>query len=282
MKQAIGDLENSAIPALPRNKTNGRLPILNHIVEGRAPLYDNEIVITDFISEELGIHIGDTAAVSKGDYKAEFLITGFIHTTNDVGRAFAMNTDGIERMGIDDLEIHWVGYSLSNSENAKQIAKELNHQYGDYLECSADGDNMDSTIEMAVTAMKAMIYSLSVIFALVVVTMVCKKTFLQEKTDIGIYKAVGFKISKLRLQFAVRFLIVALISSAIGSALSIAFSSKVMSLLLRSIGISTLKIAFTANTFIFPITLICFCFFLFAFIVSRRIKKVDIKELITE
>lgn len=30
LKQAIGDLATSAIPALPRNKTNGRLPILNH------------------------------------------------------------------------------------------------------------------------------------------------------------------------------------------------------------------------------------------------------------
>ena len=255
-------------------------PEVMNIVEGRAPLYANEIVITDFISEELGVRIGDTATVSKGDYKAKFLITGFIQTTNDVGRAFAMNTDGIERMGFDDLEIRWAGYSLSSSENAKQIAKELNRQYGDYLECSADGDNMDSTIEIALTAMKVMIYSLSIIFALVVVTMVCKKTFLQEKADIGIYKAVGFKVNKLRLQFAVRFLIIALISSAIGAVLSITFSSKVMSLLLRSIGISTLKIAFTANTFAIPILLICICFFVFSYIVSRKIKKVDIKELI--
>ena len=30
LKQAIGDLATSAILALSRNKTNGRLPILNH------------------------------------------------------------------------------------------------------------------------------------------------------------------------------------------------------------------------------------------------------------
>ncbi|MCH5296553.1 MAG: ABC transporter permease [Ruminococcus sp.] len=258
-------------------------PQVMNTVTGRAPLYDNEIAITDFISDELGINIGDTVTVSKRGYKADFLITGFIQTTNDVGRAFAMNADGIERMGIDDYDISWVGYSVSDSEHNKEIAKELNNKYRDILECTIENDDsMDGTIEMAILAMKAVIYSLSIIFALVVVIMVCKKSFLQEKTDIGIYKAVGFKIRKLRLQFAVRFLIVALISSTIGSVLSLAFSAKVMSLLLRSIGISSLKIAFTANTFVVPISLICVCFFLFAYIVSRRIKKVDIKELITE
>lgn len=30
LRQAIGDLEKTAIPARPKNKTNGRLPILNH------------------------------------------------------------------------------------------------------------------------------------------------------------------------------------------------------------------------------------------------------------
>ena len=210
------------------------------------------------------------------------MITGFIQTTSDVGRAFAMNSDGIERMGVEDFYVRWAGYSLSDSGHNKEIAKEMNNRYGDILECTATENNMDGTIEMAMLAMKAVIYSLSVIFALVVVIMVCKKSFLQEKTDMGIYKAVGFKIRKLRLLFAIRFLIVALISSIIGSALSVAFSAKVMSLLLRSIGIFYLKIAFTANTFIVLILLICVCFFLFSYIVSRRIKKVDIKELIIE
>lgn len=30
LRQAIGDLQDTAIPALPKNKTNGKLPILNH------------------------------------------------------------------------------------------------------------------------------------------------------------------------------------------------------------------------------------------------------------
>ncbi len=30
LRDAIGDLENTAVPALPHNKTNGKLPILNH------------------------------------------------------------------------------------------------------------------------------------------------------------------------------------------------------------------------------------------------------------
>lgn len=73
--------------------------------------------------------------------------------------------------------------------------------------------------EVARNAMTVIIYAISVVFSLVVVMMFCKKAFLQERRDIGIYKSLGFTSGKLRLQFAVRFLIVALIGSVLGSVL---------------------------------------------------------------
>lgn len=38
----------------------------------------------------------------------------------------------------------------------------------------------------------------------------------------------------------------------------------------------------SAGTVIIPAVTICICYFVFAFIVSRQVKKVDVKELITE
>ena len=127
-----------------------------------------------------------------------------------------------------------------------------------------------------------MIYIFSIVFALVVVTMVCAKTFMKEQNDIGIFKAIGFTSVQLRLQFAVRFLIVAMIGSVFGAVLSMLFSGEMLSGLLRGMGVTHLVVSFTTATFLVPIVLVCGCFFVFAFLVSRKIKKVEVRMLVTE
>ena len=87
-------------------------------------------------------------------------------------------------------------------------------------------------------AIKAVIYVISAVFALVVVSMMCSKTFVREKIDIGIYKALGFTSGKLRMQFAMRFLMVAFFGIIIGTALSLTLSDKMLSWMLRSMGIA--------------------------------------------
>ena len=252
-----------------------------NVYKGRYPLYDNEIVITEIIAEELEIKMGDTVTVTCDDKKAEYIITGYFQTTNDTGRCFAMNLDGSTKIGIDF--VGYAGYSLSDTSRCDELEKALNDKYGDILRCETNAQNYVYSTQAVVTnAMKLVIYVFSVIFALVVITMVCKKAFLQEKTDIGIYKSIGFKISSLRLQFAVRFFIIAVIGSIFAAILSCLFSSKMLSLMLRSIGITNMTIKFHALIFTAPIAIIIICFFLFAYIVSRRIKEVEVTELIVE
>ncbi|MCI2113410.1 MAG: ABC transporter permease [Ruminococcus sp.] len=249
--------------------------------KGRAPLYDNEIVITDILSEELALNIGDEVTVSHNDKKGKYIVSGIYNGINDAGLCFAMSFDGAEILGFDS--VNYGGYSLAEPEKNKIIAEELNKKYSDILSVRAvDNGGLDSTYAVAINAMKAIIFLFSVVFALVVVSMVCSKAFLQEKTEIGIYKALGFTSRKLRLQFSLRFLIVSLLGAAVGAVLSALFSEKVLSFLLRSAGLGNLTATFTPLTFIIPIALICICFFLFAYAVSRKIKRIEIKELITE
>ena len=105
---------------------------------------------------------------------------------------------------------------------------------------------------------------------------------MKEKTDIGIYKAVGFKVSSLRLQFAFRFMAVAVFGAVIGILLSLWFTNPLLSVLIRNAGITQFKLSFSFITVMIPVVLIIGCFFLFAFWVSRAVKKVDVKTLIFE
>lgn len=250
-------------------------------IKGRAPLYDNEIVITEILAEELELKMGDTVTVSNNDKRSEYIITGIFQSINDTGRCFGMGLEGAKRIGANG--IYYAGYSLSDTSKSGEIADALNSRFPNILKAeNVSDEGIGEIYTIAINAMKAVIYLFSVVFALIVVMMVCTKMFLQEKTDIGIYKALGFTSLHLRFQFAVRFLIVAAIGSVFGALLCQMFSGRLLGCLLKSIGITSFAVRYTPWTFLAPIAMICICFFLFAFLVSGKIKKVEIRELIAE
>jgi predicted lysophospholipase L1 biosynthesis ABC-type transport system permease subunit len=131
-------------------------------------------------------------------------------------------------------------------------------------------------------AIKAVIYVISAVFALVVVSMMCSKTFVREKIDIGIYKALGFTLGKLRMQFAMRFLMVAFFGIIIGTALSLTLSDKMLSWMLRSMGIARFVIDYRFITVFLHILAVVLSYFLFAYLVVGKTKKVEVRSLITE
>ncbi len=112
--------------------------------------------------------------------------------------------------------------------------------------------------------------------------MVVSKAFIRERTDIGIYKAIGFGTDRLRLGFAVRFMITAFIGAALGAVLGVFASKPVLTIAFRMIGISKIFCDFTTLTIVLPVIFMGIAFFVFAFLMSGRIRKVQIRELVTE
>lgn len=250
--------------------------------KGRVPLYDNEIAITEILGEELDLKMGDTVTVAYIDKKDKYIISGIYQSMQDVGLEFMLPLAGAEKIGIS--YITFAGYSLSIPEKAGKVTDALNDSFSDILvaENGTEGNVMENTYVIAINVMKGVIFSISILFALLVVMMTCSKIFLQEKKDIGIYKAIGFTSVQLRLQFAFRFFIIALVGSVLGAVSSILFSSRLLSIVLRGMGITNLIARFTAATIIVPAALISICFFLFAYLVSGRVKRVEVRELMTE
>lgn len=252
-------------------------------LKGRAPIYDNEIGLSPVLLDEFGFKIGDEVTVGWQGKKEKYMITGVIQTMSDVGRSFPMSYAAAERIGYD--RSLWGRYSLESENDEilnQKIADTLNEKFGDMIKAEANGAVVDSSSEAAIKAMRIIIYVSSVLFSLIVVHMVCSKAFTQERTDIGIYKAVGFKASKLRIQFAFRFLIVSLIGSAAGGILSYFFSEKMLGILLKSIGITSVNTDVFATSFEIPILIVCLSFLIFSYLVSGKIRKVEIRELVTE
>ena len=250
--------------------------------KGRAPIYENEIVITEMVAEELELKIGDSVDVAKNDNHKDFIVCGIYQSLNDTGRATAISGDAGVSLGLHKRTFLGA-IALDDETKAKEIKDVLEKEYGDTMSVSLGVfDDNDDLYKDAVSIMRIIIYSFSMFFALVVVSMVSSKTFTQEKTDIGIYKSQGFTTGKLRLQFAIRFFIVSVLGAFLGLAAGSLFLNKLLSVLLRGIGITNFYTPLSPASIIIPAAAISVCFLVFSFFASRKIKKVGIRQLITE
>ena len=253
------------------------------VTKGRAPLYENEIVVSQIYAEDMGYNIGDVLEVSYRGRKKNCVISGFITDITDAGRFFGMNSEAAAYF-IDDFIVQYVGYKLSDPDRAEEIKDKIESELsGDiFISVYSEDGSAPRLITMIAYSIKAVIYVISVIFALVVVSMICSKTFVREKIDIGIYKALGFTSRNLRLQFAVRFLIVAFFGIIIGTTLSLTLSEKLLSYMLRSMGIVNFVIDYRFITVFLPIAAVALCYFLFAYMAAGKTKRVEVRSLITE
>ena len=188
---------------------------LSSVYKGREVKYDNEIVITEQVSKLLEVGIGDTVKVGRNKYTEDYVIVGIFQTMNDTGKAISMSIDAISRLKEDPSEkynvnqMNMYGVVLKDTSKGPEIVKEVEEKYGDDLEIKFnefDGENaffVDS-FYTAAEGSKLMIYILSFVFAIVTIIMVCSKAFIQERTDLGIYRATGFGAGGIRRSFAVR------------------------------------------------------------------------------
>lgn len=255
-------------------------PELLPALKGRTPIYDNEIAVSPLLLEEFELKIGDEVTVGWNGEKKTYLIVGTVQLMNDAGRCFVLSYEGAERIGYEQWL--WGCYSLESDDRAEEIVKALNGKSAGWIKARENQAMMEEAYDMVILSMQIIIYVFSLLFSLIVVHMVCAKAFVQERTDIGIYKAIGFTAGKLRLQFAVRFLTAAVFGSIIGSICSYVFSARILELLLRGIGITSFETRFDIFTFVVPIAIICMGFFSFAFLSSRKIKRVEIRELVQD
>lgn len=254
------------------------------ILKGRAPLYDNEIVVSKFVADELDLSIGEEATVTFGKKSNEYIITGLYQSSTDGGYVYAMSFDAAIRNGAT-IENYSRYYVLNNRDKIIELSKMISDNYPNIFEVYYDTSNTSSAYsayKSIVDIVNIIIYSFSIIFTLIVIKMICTKAFIEEKTTFGIYKALGFTNKKLRLQFSLRFLVISIIGSLIGVILSLFFTDDLLNLIFSLFGICKVSFVYTPLSIILPFVTISACLFVFAYLLSGKIKKCDARELIAE
>ena len=265
---------------------NSEPDYVKSVYEGRTCTYDNEIVITEYMTENYGIEIGDEVTISLDGKSADYIVSGYYQCTNDVGKNITMSLEGYYRLVGEPEEgarLNYV-YDLEDDEAAEAIYEEITAKYSeDEVEFGYDTDfSGDDTIVFALYGVTILIYILSGIFVAITVVLVCAKIFAKEKQDYGIYKAMGFTSAKLRRQFAVRFVICAFIGAVLGIICTLLFADDILSVILKMFGMYNFSSSLNIVAAIIPVVFMSLMYYLFSYIVSKKMKKVTPRVLISE
>ena len=264
--------------------------LFKDLVKGRYCKYDNEIMITQFISEEFKLDIGDEVEVEKNGICAMYVISGIYDGANDQGLNFTMGLNAYKRIvdeGKIDKQFGAVQYRLEDASVYDDIFREIDAKYEnekDFMLCNVyEDDGFDTgSITVAISAFTILIYIIGAVFILVTVSIVCSKFIRREKKDYGIYKAVGVPSKKLRLQLALRFAVASFIGAVIGVIFNILFSKKIFNICFQAFGIYNYNAKPSIGIYVIPVIFMTVLFTLFTYILSRKVKKVDVRLLITE
>lgn len=263
-------------------------PEYYHILEGRTCRYANEIVITEFVAEDLGVKIGDTVQVSYQGNAGDFLISGIYQCPNDMGLNFGMTLEGYAGIGgypeSDNANKYGflTYYILEDSTKTGELTEWLETTYGEDIVLDENRWGGLESLLGVLSVMNVAEYVVSVFFIAVVAFMTGHRILYRERRDLGIYKSLGFSSGKLRSSFAIRFAIITGLGSILGVTGSAIFTDPLASSVLRMTGVSRITSHLDPVPMMLPAVVVTALFYGFAWLLAGRIKRTGAEILIAE
>lgn len=258
------------------------------LIEGKLPQFDNEVAITPLMSEALGKGVGDTVEISgKNGIKCNYLITCKIQCISEMGKVIFMPVSAYKRI-VPDFKPLSRTVTLKQSSNIDAIVDKMKEQYKasengiSITNAKANNDKMITTVQSSISVASTIVFSLTFVLIACITILLCSITIYRETIDTGIFKAIGFKAMDLRLQFTLRFMLIAILGGIIGTAFGLLFDEKLIHVMLSSVGIANLKPVWDFSSIGIPILFIVCVTGITAFFCSAKNNKISPSNLISE
>ena len=216
--------------------------------KGSAPQNMYEIAITPTISNKINAHIGDTVTVDYGNGPIQATVTAYFQSMNLVGEVARIHESVPTNL---KYCTSWMPFQINFDDHpSNSVLKERKQKLTEYLggkevqlpwEFQADCIGVVPTME---TVQKLLLAITLVVVILVVVLM--ERSFISdEKNEIAILKAVGFKDRRIILYHMIRFGIASLIAVIFAGMVSIPLTYLTIGPIFQSMGMSNMT--FTIN-----------------------------------
>lgn len=253
----------------------------NVCFEGRLPRYDNEIAVSGKFATSNGLKVGDTISMNYGDESFDYLITGFIQTTNNGGKEAYMSFDAASR--ITDLSnapaYYYFDIDVESEEEVDRVLNSCEEEYGEHMISKMNFYGIIAgsltTFKAVATTMLISMCVISVLVILLVMFMLVKALVLNKRKDYGVFKAIGYTSNNLVLQTALSFMPAIVLSVVLSSILSYRYANRFMNLVMNSFGIVKSNFVIPVQGVIITAVAMIIVSFLLAVFESRKVKKIE-------
>ena len=266
------------------------LTLVQGVTEGRLPEHDNEALVGTNLAKTMGLRVGDELTVDGADGKERrFVVSGLLSAMFNAGYGTILTYDGVRDLAgtAEEAAEPSRQYQLADPGAADEARAAVESRFGDAVDTRSTGMFADTTsmidlIQQLFTVMGYAMAGVAAVLAFFAVSLIIGRMFTAERHDLGVYLALGFTSRALRLQLALRFFLVALVGCALGATAAALGGSWLMGQLFGLFGVS--RFAIDANPLMVGgLTLgLALVFLVAAYASARKVRRVDVRELVAE
>lgn len=192
--------------------------------EGVIPQSAEEIAITPIVSEMTGARIGDVLTIDFGTEQMDCMVTAYFETMNQLGEVVRLHEDAPTSMeycsAIMQYKLTFTDYpSREEIERRKEELKDFydNEEIMNQAEYCEDCVGVADTME----AVQYLLLAITLIVVLLVTVLMERAFIADEKSQIAILKALGFKNRTIITWHTCRFAIVAFVAVLLAAIVSV-------------------------------------------------------------
>ena len=284
---SIIDSYDLAMPSVSVNGVDMTANVISeperfHLLSGQTCREADEVVLTEFVAADLGVSVGDSIIVAGALGSGEYVVSGIYQCANDMGMNIGMNREGYDRIGEESPSIWCTHYFWADLSLKPEIMQALQDTYGGDVYLHENSWPGLAGILSAMQALMIFLYAMVILFVLVFTLLTAGNLLQAEQRDLSIYRAMGFSSGQLRCSFALRFGMIALLGSTLGTILSAFLTDPLVAMLMRMEGISNFSSQPDIFTAVLPGIVVIVLFLLFAYSAAGKIGKTSLALLAEE
>ena len=204
---------------------------------GKNPQNKNEIALGSTF--EKMYEIGDTILIVNGEKSGEYEITGFVQSVNYQGNVCEFSVEGYEALLSEEMVSSLYVY-LEDGADADAVIKDIENAYEGKITNQVNYQKMtETTREMysgITSILISVIFVLTILIVLFVLYIVIKTLLVQRKSELGIYKAIGYSNGQLMAQVIGSFLPSSVVAVLLSSVLGMIYVPEIIRFIFCQIG----------------------------------------------
>ena len=251
--------------------------------EGFAPNNKNEVAITEVVSGKTGLHIGDTFTVRYDDHDEQYLVSATYQTMNNAGDMILMHQDA--ETDYKKLASSMCFAIKFTDDPDRKTIEERKSKVAELFEVK-EKDVMNAeeycVKNMGVADTMVAVQNLLLIITLIVVilvTVLMERSFVaDEKTDIALLKAVGFRNRSIVKWHMIRFFVCSVAAVVVALLISIPVTHLAITPIFKMMGLMSVDYKYNPVMLLLYPAIICGFTVLVSFLVAqitRSIKSSD-------